>query len=195
METNTLITIFGTILTGVGLWIAWSVGKANADNARRQAENAEAKLRLELFEKRYRIYSDLDDIFARMFNRNSFLFEDFDTFRRIVIESGVLFDASVTEFIIEIRDKALSLASCNDELEDLKSNSRESKNRRAELLKQRAEIRSSLHPAHERFRTLFIEYMRILPVAEKDSSKGNEHRRFGWLLSRTGGGKSELNGD
>src|SRR5690606_34487647 len=140
-------------------------------------------------------YTVISDVFTYVFRHARIEPEAIPRLHRARQICRFLFDESVGDYIYEIIKSAAALERNQGELDHYEAGGYPNDKRRLELLEENEELVLKFYHEPKAFNQKFTEYMRILPVAEKDSSKVNEHRRFGWLLSRTGGGKSELNGD
>ncbi|HMM80326.1 MAG TPA: hypothetical protein PKC65_09915 [Pyrinomonadaceae bacterium] len=167
METNTLITIFGTILTAVGLIIAWIVGTANINNGERQAETADAKLRLDLFEKRYRIYLLLSKIFKSFGAHNSIAGNWKENLSVARDASTFLFDDRIADFIDTVILNVSNIDASDHGIADLEASGKLASDECRELRKLRNEHATRMRDSYDTFNEIFADYMCILPPKRK----------------------------
>lgn len=167
METNTVITIFGTILTAVGLRIAWVVGAANTDNGERQAETADAKLRLDLFEKRYRIYLLLSKTFKSFGAHDSIAGNWKENLSVARDASTFLFDDRIAEFINTVIVNVANIDASDHGIADFEASGKLASDECRELRKLRNEHATRMRENYYTFNEIFAEYMRILPPKRK----------------------------
>lgn len=101
MEAAVRIQVIQVVFTGViavaAVYIAW-----------RQAEIARAKLRLDLFDRRFRVYRGLMDLLDAV-SQETPLDAPLSTFYRETDEKRFLFDSDIVDYLKEVREKAVKL--------------------------------------------------------------------------------------
>ena len=99
---NTLVSILGPIAT-------LAVGCAIAFIAWQQWQVAHAKLRLDLFDRRYKVYEATRKFLAGIISDASFSDSQLFTFYAGTSDAEFLFDADVVDYLAQIRKRAVGM--------------------------------------------------------------------------------------
>lgn len=170
MESSVIVAIFGTIITlgqlivaGIVGWAADKNGKAIVEIGRQQAENAEAKLRLDLFERRFEQYALIDSVFDEFYRSFSFPPSSFAKLHKASEMCRFLLDESIGEYIQELIKKAAAHVAAVDALESSRTGGALSENEVYKYAQEKAEITRYFTSEFTNFQQRFLKYMKIFP--------------------------------
>jgi hypothetical protein len=104
------VKVFSGLLAPVVALFAVSI-------AWRQYKMAKDKLKLDLFDRRYRVYRALMDLFTEISNKGTVTLADLGTFSRESDQKRFLFKDDLIEYITAVRQKALDLKRLDDTIE------------------------------------------------------------------------------
>jgi hypothetical protein len=121
----------------IGAWLAY-----------KQARIAEAKLNLDLYEKRFAVFQAARKLLSKVSQQTQVDMRDIDEFTLDVLDAGFLFNERVEKYLDGLRNKALDLWALSEELK-----AENDQNKRADLIRKRS--------------TLFKQLVHEFPVARE----------------------------
>lgn len=98
----------GVVIAAIVAYIAWQQHKTNRD-----------KLRLDLYNKRYEVFSSLKILLAHILQQGSIKLEQVNEFTRATREAVFLFDEDIETYLETVRIKALDLWEAKETMEPL----------------------------------------------------------------------------
>lgn len=177
MENSTAVAIFAAIITlgqlivaGIVGWAAHKNGKAIVEIGRQQAENAEAKLRLDLFDRRLEQYALIDSVFVEFLRSYSFPPSSFVKLHKAREMCRFLLDESIGDYIQELIKNAADYTTASEILETNRTNKILSESSYLLFAGERAEIRYYFTSEFAIFQQRFLKYMKILPESGEISA-------------------------
>jgi len=146
---RSLLTVFSEIATlFIAFFVAWIAYQQYVINRE--------KLRLDLFEKRFRVYQHARDFLSRISSRGAFENDDVAQFQINTAESVFLFpDTRIQTFLQEIRKRAIGLEYYNDAMRS------PDRNERSKAAPNVLEIKKWLDARSDELQSLFSPYLRF----------------------------------
>jgi len=162
---------------------------------RTTVENADAKLRLDLFEKRFEQYDVISEILTYIYRTARVEPGAIARLHRTREYCRFLFDESISEYVFHLIGLASRLENISEDLAQGRTAVFPSDEERLRLIRERGELVKTFYKERDVFVKKFTEHMRIMPVKRWKSLKPNKHQALTSLRSKDRGHHTELQGD
>jgi hypothetical protein len=141
------IQVFGVaVISGLGAWIAY-----------RQARIATAKLNLDLYDRRFKVFDGARNLVSMILGEGKIIPASLSLFNIRVADVTFLFDADVENYVINLRKKAVALYTKGNQLSGME----ELSERRNALIDQIAELEMDFASEYERMVKVFKPYLKL----------------------------------
>ena len=165
MEVATIILIITAIIAAIVAYIGWLQYQTN----KRQQLVNEEKFKLDLFDKRFKVYEATRYLFMQIIQLGNVDLQKIRKFRLLTMDAIFLFDDEIHEYLEkEVHLKALKINNVVMQYKDLPVGTK-----RSELCEEQAEIEKSFHDEYSELQNVFSPYLKFRVWKESESRSQN----------------------
>lgn len=142
---STTQVIFTLTLAGFGVYIAW-----------RQHQTARNKLKLDLYDRRYKVYLGVRDLLAVAVREARFPNDAFNNYWAATHEGRFLFEGDIRDYLVDVRQRIMELQHAHRVMD---ANQPALEEKRDEAIKKEQEILRWANQEIERLAAIFHKYL------------------------------------